>query len=690
MRDRSREVAVAPGAAVVDPDVIRIVEELQIHQIELEMQNEELREAQASLETARARYSDLFDFAPVAYCTLDARGIIQEANLTAATLFERPRARLLGRSLATFVLREHRALLERHLAMCLRQHARVSTELAFKAQPEPFSIQLTSSALFEATGAVSGCRCALTDISALKRSERLMRLFADASEALSATFAYQRAIPAALRLVMPLFCDAAFAWLVDVRGEPTRLGPSPHTQEGAVVTGALADVTRTRTPVLDAGRSVIATPLLARGRLLGVFAFLMRDAKRAFGEWDVALANDFARRAASAVDNAELFHATQSAVRTREDILSIVSHDLRNPLHAIMLSASDLVRGAPATDRRKGRRHLDMINRATARMERLLSDLLDLSGLEAGQLSIDRADHVANDIVQEACHLLGPIASAKDITLEIAMREPNLFVLCDRQRIAQVLCNIIGNALKFVGRGDVVRIEFMSEDDRVHFAVRDNGPGIAPRRLPHIFDRYWRGDESRARRSDDGEGNERSPRGGRGLGLHIAKGLIDAQDGRIWAESAVGIGTTLHFTLPRGRPRAVPAVELAACRIGGQVLVVDDDPDNRELLATILRAEGFSVRQAGDGEAALQVLRESEAPPLAVLLDLAMPGMDGWTFIEHLRECPPALRVPVVLVSSQSNLREEAARLEVSGWLEKPVRVDALLKALQSAREVPA
>jgi signal transduction histidine kinase len=200
----------------------------------------------------------------------------------------------------------------------------------------------------------------------------------------------------------------------------------------------------------------------------------------------------------------------------------------------IQLSATTLLTEL-ATDAR-ARKHLEMIQRATGRMEHLIADLLDTASIQAGRLALDVRPEPAEAMLTEARDLQEPLARERQIELQVDCVAPGIEVLCDRDRVLQVFGNLIGNALKFCRPGDTVSVRCERTGDAVRFTVADTGPGIDPDLLPHLFDPYWSAPTPGRR--------------GTGLGLYIARGIIERHGGRIWVESRLGTGTTFCFTLP--------------------------------------------------------------------------------------------------------------------------------------------
>lgn len=281
----------------------------------------------------------------------------------------------------------------------------------------------------------------------------------------------------------------------------------------------------------------LAVPIELEGRQLGSLTFGFTRFGRERSASDRALAAELARRAAFAVENGRLYREAQRSVKVREQILQVVSHDLKNPLHVVLMNASYLKN---QTTTALGPSFLDAVQRihlGAGRMRRMVDDLLDFVSIEAGQLSIHIRSHDPGLIANEAITLFLPVTDEKRVRLTTTIAAGLMDVSCDRDRILQVIFNLLGNALNVVDRTGTIGLEVEPFNESVLFVVSDNGPGIAPAALPHIFERYYRGEEATY--------------SGTGLGLAISRGIIDAHGGRIWAESELGRGSTFYFTLPR-------------------------------------------------------------------------------------------------------------------------------------------
>ncbi|HEX2167951.1 MAG TPA: ATP-binding protein, partial [Longimicrobiales bacterium] len=281
-------------------------------------------------------------------------------------------------------------------------------------------------------------------------------------------------------------------------------------------------------------RSLIRVPMSVSGDRLGVFTLGMAESGRRYSERDLNLAIDIGRRAAATLHNARLYAELQEAIRARDEVTSIVSHDLRNPVNTITMAAALLTDFDLAAEKRHTQ--ASVIRRCATQMTRLLDDLLEMSKAEGGRLTVEtRPDDLAA-IAREAFETFS--LRAADLGLDLRFEVPDDLprVLVDRHRIQQVLSNLLGNAVKFTPRGGRVTLYAEGGVREVAVHIEDTGIGIAKADLPHVFDRFWQA--------------KRAERASAGLGLAIAKSIIESHGGRIWVESAEGRGTRFCFTVP--------------------------------------------------------------------------------------------------------------------------------------------
>jgi signal transduction histidine kinase len=403
-------------------------------------------------------------------------------------------------------------------------------------------------------------------------------------------------------------------------------------------------------------RSFVGVPIRFGGAITGHLYLANKRARDEFTEADELAIEMLAVRAGLAVQIATLARELQVSVESRENLLAVVSHDLRGPLSTIQLSA-ELLRRAGEREPQLWR-PLDMILRSATQMAQLIEDLLQAKTIEAGTFTVVTELHGLAPVLEPALEMLEARASERAIALECEIPADLPVVRCDERRIVQVLANLVGNAMKFARSR--VEVSARVEGDDVRVAVTDDGLGISGDHLPHVFERFWTG---RA-------GGQR----GAGLGLYIAKGIVEAHGGRIWADSRVGEGSTFTFTLPIAcQAGATPATQL--------VMVIDDDNNHREAAMDLLRGSGYDVVGATNGLEALRQL-ESGVRPIVILLDLVQPVMGGRQFLREQRSRPPIADIPVVLISGERDLARQADELSTH-FLSKPLAPDAILAMVE-------
>jgi PAS domain S-box-containing protein len=282
--------------------------------------------------------------------------------------------------------------------------------------------------------------------------------------------------------------------------------------------------------------SMVAVPLVFKDRLLGAIALVSSRRSRIYDAADVRLAEELASRAALSLENARLYRAARRATQARDDLLGIVVHDLRNPLTNVMLQSMLLQEGGALLDP-KCARAAKVIQRSSERMTRLIQDLFDVTRMEAGKLLITPGRVAPEQLLTEAVEAQRALAASRslELRLDIAPSLPDIWA--DRDRVNQVIENLLGNAFKFTPAGGAIIVGAVARDADVEISVRDTGPGIPTEHLPHLFDRFWQA----------GRGDRR----GAGLGLPIVKGIVDAHGGGVSVTSKTGEGTVFRFTLRR-------------------------------------------------------------------------------------------------------------------------------------------
>ena len=373
--------------------------------------------------------------------------------------------------------------------------------------------------------------------------------------------------------------------------------------------------------------------------------------------------------------------ALHSASRAKSDFLASMSHELRTPLSAI-LGFSDLMRHEPVVHENVTvpLEWVEHVHRGGEHLLALVNDVLDLSKVEAGrmELSFETIDLAA--AIGELVNGLRPLADRKDLILTADVGELDL--IADRGRFRQIVYNLVSNAIKFTPAGGRVTVSAAGDGDVVRVAVADTGVGIAPEELPLIFDEFKQ------------VGTTKDREGGTGLGLALAQRLIEAHGGSIEVDSALGVGTTFTVTLPRRTTASASAgvatpteastdgVAVAAPvpDTEADILVIEDDPSAVRLLREYLEPLGYRLRAAPDGEQGLAMA--AERLPLAILLDVLVPRIDGWEVLRTLKGDPALRDVPVVMVTIVDE-REVGLALGAVDYLVKPVQREALLGCIE-------
>lgn len=339
--------------------------------------------------------------------------------------------------------------------------------------------------------------------------------------------------------------------------------------------------------------------------------------------------------------------------RMQQEFISLVSHELRNPLASVKGYAQLMQRRGEFNERA-----IHSIVEQSDHLDRLISDLLDSSRAEAGRLELRRRRVNLVDVVNASIERVQTQTERHRIRLE--SRDDELYGLWDLQRLNQVFSNLLVNAMKYSPDGGEIVVRLERQGDDAHVAIQDQGVGIEHDQLPRIFDRFYRV-----------TGTAPSIQG-LGIGLYVAKELIEAHGGRIWAESAgPGRGTTLHVLLALDA-RTPPGLTSAR-----PVLVVDDDESLRALIVDTLRDEGYRLAIARDGLEALE--RVAADPPGLILLDWMMPRLNGEGFATELRQRHPTLDVPIIVMTAGGVAHERAASIGAHGFLNKPFELAVLL-----------
>jgi signal transduction histidine kinase/CheY-like chemotaxis protein len=432
--------------------------------------------------------------------------------------------------------------------------------------------------------------------------------------------------------------------------------------------------------LLTQAKSWIAVPLKIKDRILGS---LMVDRIQAHSltQDDLELMMTVAHQVAIALDNASAYEQIEDlnvgleakvrertaeleqADRLRSQFLSHVSHELKTPLTSIKGFLQNLLDGLTGPLNEKQHRYLSRMLDNSNRLIRMIEDLLDRTKIQSGRLDLIPGEIDLGHCVADAVEQLRLLAQAKRQTLETAVPPVPLIVWADHDRLIQIVINLVQNAVKFTPEGGSITVTVRQENQMLaEVSVRDTGPGIPPEFLDQIFDPFFRVKQAR------------SGIKGLGLGLSIVRMLVELQGGRIAARSELGRGAELHFTIPLFHRMAMSRVSVsteAPC-----ILIVEDDPDIRQLLQDRLRATGYRVQLAVDGVRALEAVQAETFE--GMILDIGSPALDGMEVLRKIRISDQQIPIVMVTASGSKELAVRAVGMGAQAYLLKPFNADEL------------
>lgn len=540
------------------------------------------------------------------------------------------------------------------------------------------------------------------------RQERIAFL-AEASSILATSLDYETTLANIAGICVPYLADACVIDLLQGNDTLRRLASARATSEaplqelgcyslaGLAETHPIRSALRTGQTQRNSGplqhsgfgealgslaASYLCCPLVARGHTLGVISFLCAEGASSISEEVEALAQDVAGRAALAVDNALLYREVQEHDRRKDVFLAMLGHELRNPLAAMSNSLEVMrLRGAWSGPNAEV---LNVLYRQTKHQARLIDDLLDVSRITQGkvQLRTDRVDLIR--IIGLAVDSARPLIEACGHSLHLEVCSNSLWLEADPTRLEQIIVNLLNNAAKYTDHGGQIWLSV----DRTHgpepsatIRVRDTGIGMSPELSRRVFDAFMQAPDALQR-----------AQGGLGLGLSLVRGLVELHGGRVeaWSDGE-GQGSVFTVHLPVLEDDCPPTdepgqlSETSARPTALEVLVVDDNVDAAEMTVEVLELWGYAADAVHSGVSALR--RVEQRMPDLILMDIGMPGMDGYTVTRELRGRPGG-RLPYIIALTGYGQRDDVQRALAAGMdahLTKPVDLDALQRLLQGA-----
>ena len=679
----------------LSPEAMRqTLHELQVHQIELEMQNEELQRAQIQMDKAKSRYFDLYDMAPVGYCTVSDQGMITEANIAAATLLGTTRNRLVEQRISRYIAKSSQDLFYLHRQQVVASGNPEVCELQMvKTDGSPVWIMLTTTSAVEDDGAWVQ-RVVLADISEQKKAEHILR---ESEERYRNLF----------NSIDEGFC--VIEKTEGKAGEPVDfryIEANPAFTKKSGITGMLGKTIRQMLPdeagewipiydtVCSSGLPVRFERRLATyERVLELYAFRIGGT----GSRKVAVIfNDITdRRLADAErtrvghqlqdKNAALEHATSTAEkanRAKSDFLSNMSHELRTPLSAI-LGFAQLIEASTPPPTATQKRNVDQILQAGWYLLDLINEILDLAVVESGKLSLDLRVMSLNEVMQECRLMIEPQASARGISLSFPEFEVPYLVKADSTRVKQVLINLLSNAVKYNKNGGTVSVTCKEVTPGcVRIGVKDTGKGLSPEKIAQLFQPFNR------------LGREAYAEQGTGIGLVMTKRLVELMGGSIGVESMVGNGSMfwveMNLTTSPGLQQAQAQAQAQALlpkspqqRI---LLYVEDNPVNLLLIEALMESRP-DIHLLTEKDGISGIATALTALPDVILMDVYLPGISGGEVLKILRDTPATTHIPVVALSANAMPVDVEKGLAAGffRYLTKPIRINEFMDTLDEA-----
>ena len=614
------------------------------HRKELE---QAMREALAARRRAEGDLKDFLENANVAMHWVGPDGTILWANAAEMRLLGYERQEYIGRHIADF--HADRDNIDDILRRLLANEVIEEREARLLAKDGSIRyVSISSSALFE-NGEFVHTRCFTRDITDRKhldderrRMEEVNGFLLTASTLLHRSLDYDTRLRDLNDLIVPRLADRCS---IDIAREDEWFD-SVETE-------------------FDEKQMVV--PMQLGDRTLGTITFVLDQPERRYGAKDFELAVELTHRAASAIENARLYRLAQQVNRTKDEFLATLSHELRTPLTAILGWARMLTLGG--LDGETVRIAHETIERSARTQATLIDDLLDLSRVVTGKLTLQTELVDLAAIVDNAVQTQRLAADAKTIRLEVAVPADRAVVTGDSTRLQQIAWNLISNAIKFSSPGGKIAIDLERDSDYARLIVRDEGRGISPDFLPHVFEPFRQADGASTRAHS-----------GLGLGLAIVKYLTELHGGSVSASSrGEGRGATFMVTLPLAMRRSIEAAPAQRDEIvdlrGTAVLLVDDDAATRELLTATLRRCGSDVTALDSVAAACEFLH-ARIPDI-VVTDIAMPNQDGFALLDFIRSTGNGIsRVPVIALTASAAPHTDQARIREAGfhaWITKPI-----------------
>ena len=671
-----------------------LLHNLQVHQIELELQNEEIRRAKDVLDVSRARYVELYDLAPVGYCTVGENGLIVQANLTLATLLGVTRKTLLQQPFSKLVIREDQDIWYRLSVQSLISNTPQTCELRMRMNQGPASIgddaafvwaQLTITLSQDDTGNTVRY-IAVSDISMRKQNESKLLLaasvFSNAREGILITD-----VQGTITDVNQSFCRITGYSREQVIGQNPRILKSGR-QDQVFYEAMWHDLAEQRHWSGEVWNRRKDGELFAVQMTISVVPEELGQACHFVG-----IFSDITARKENEALLLEARNQAEAANLAKSRFLSTMSHEIRTPMNGILGMAQLLLQPGLQEDTHDD--YIHTILSCGQTLLALLNDVLDLSKIEAGKLQLGSTVFSPKALIHETCNLFAGSAKAKGLQIGCQWwGSSDQHYQADSPRLRQMLSNLVGNAIKFTHQGQIhvvaTEIEHTGESHLLEFSVSDSGIGIPADKLGLLFKPFSQVDSSNTREF-----------AGSGLGLSIVRNLALAMGGDVGVSSEPGLGSRFWFRVLARSPIKVQENRLSeslvaetnharvASMLCGHVLVADDNLVNCLLINALLGQYGLNIEQVHDGQQAVDTIKKNQSaePFDLIFMDLHMPVLDGYSATEKIRQWEMANKLqhlPIIALTADAfeEDRQHCFAVGMNDFLTKPIYIEALKRVL--------
>jgi len=669
---------------IPEADVLKLIHELEVHQIELELQNDELKLAKRrQAELASEKYVTLYDFAPNGYFTISREGKIVDLNHTGTKMIGKDRSRLKNISFGTFVSTDTQEIYNKFLADVFSRKFKQTCEITLKTLDEfPKYVHL-SGVINEKD---DHCLATMIDITDRKQAEIALR---KSEEKYRSIF----------ENVQDIF------YQIDFNGKIMEISPSvknysDYSREdliGMSVYNLYVDMEE-REKFLEEmyEKGDVRDYELRFKTKAGDIKYVSVNARLIYNSDGIphhidGLIKDVTERVHI---NQELIKAKERAVesdRLKSAFLANMSHEVRTPLNGI-LGFSELLEDPNLTE--EDRQHyIKVIKNSGARMLNIINDIIDISKIESGQMKVSISETNINELTESLYFFFKPEVERKEMQLLIktSLSPENAFIQTDKEKLYAILTNLVKNAIKFTNKGQIefgYEIEDGSAPSRTAeeeskprelvFFVKDTGIGIPPEKLGIVFERFRQVNDTHTRNFE-----------GAGLGLSISKAFVEMLGGKLWAESEYGKGSAFYFTLPyvtepeKKEPKAevVPTPEVAL-KNKHKIMIVEDDKFSEILLTLAVENISKKIIKVRNGADAVEICRKNPDIDL-ILMDIEMPEMDGYEATRQIRQFNKEVIIIAQTAFGQISDRENALESGFNDYIAKPLSVNSLVSLIR-------